>query len=68
MAEQKCVKADQFKLTKLYGTRWVTERPVKDVLQERLDLINDPVNGDKYKECPEETPYYDGIICIDCPK
>lgn len=66
-AEQQCVKTDSFKITKLYGTKWVTERSVEDVLQERLDLLSDPLTGDKYQECPEETPYYDGIICIDCP-
>lgn len=54
-------------LTKLQNTRWVTgPNNFTTVLQERQAILVSNATSGKYQECPDATPYYDGISCIDC--
>lgn len=54
-------------LTRLQGTRWVTPtNNFTNVLQERANILDKNATSGIYRECPPETPYYDGITCIPC--
>jgi hypothetical protein len=54
-------------LTYLEGTsRWVTSAGnFTNVLKERAELIKN--NPNKYRLCGKDSPYFDGIACINCP-
>ena len=67
MNTKSCETVEENKLTKLSSTRWVTEdRTVKEVLEERLDVLEENKTTGAYSVCDAETPYYDDITCISC--
>lgn len=54
-------------LTKLSGTRWITPQPnVTNILIERANILSQNATIGLYSECPNNTPYYDGVSCISC--
>ena len=66
--EGNCQKIEAGMLTRLSGTRWVTDsQSVYDVLKDREEILqrNQTLGG--YELCPVETPYFDGVTCISCP-
>lgn len=66
--EKACVTSLKNMLTKLSGTRWVTPtNNFTNVLKERAAILDENKTSGMYRECPAETPYYDGITCISCP-
>ena len=66
---RKCMISESNKLTELFGTKWITEdKTIKEVLNERLEILEENKTSGNYEYCPDLTPYFDGIACIYCPE
>ena len=65
---KQCIKPNNNTLTVLEGTRWVTGVGNQTkVLQERANILTKN-NVSTLNYCSQDSPYFDGIMCISCDK